>query len=109
MQKQFGELDSNQFRHRMIFLKWQNIVREIKLKMKFYEDVKDALVVSNKKLFRIFAIVIGLYQQNGFPEDSKMQTESEEAAMNQMLSLSRVAAQKKELQVIADSLNVLKR
>lgn len=53
--------------------------------------------------------MLGSNLQNGFPNDSEMQTKSEEAAMNQMLSLSIVAAEKKELQVITDSINVLKR
>lgn len=48
MQNQIDELDSIGFQQRKILLKWQNIVLEIEIKIKYYEEIKFALVVSKK-------------------------------------------------------------
>lgn len=48
IQNQIDELDSIGFQQRKILLKWQNIVLEIEIKIKYYEEIKFALVVSKK-------------------------------------------------------------
>lgn len=109
MQKKIDELDSKEFGLSAILLKWQNTVLEIKMKLNYYDYIKNALVVSKKIYFRIWVSNNGLNPQNGFPDDSEMQAKSEEAANNQMLSLSIVAAQRNSLQTIGNNLNALKR